>query len=417
MDYRLDLLDPDLPADDPRVAGHLNAIAQGFHGKRMSESARAREWRYRQADRMRMIAVYAEGPVGALGDDVPVATYESAVKDVNAGRGLVPCSLVTCVTVRPTHRRRGLLRQMIENDLRATAEAGVPLSALTASEATIYGRFGFGAATFVHRVELSTRRDHWGLRHQPGGQVELAEPAELAELSSAVFGQFHADTLGSVGRLAFWSDLSTGWDHEADEQSKTMRAAVHYDADGQADGYVLYKPEADSDPATLKVHELTTATPDAALALWDFLGHVDLIERVQFNIQRVNDPLPWAMTNARAYKVTSGGDFIWVRVLDVAAALQARRFEADGQVALRVHDRLGIAEGTYRLEVADGEAHVERWDGEPDVELDVEALGSLYLGGVSVPTLARAGRLHARDVPAAARLLDLAEQPYCPTFF
>jgi predicted acetyltransferase len=195
---------------------------------------------------------------------------------------------------------------------------------------------------------------------------------------------------------------------------------VHLDGDGTVDGVVLYKPDGrDGDKRKLKVTEMMSLTTTAGLALWSFLGGIDLINHVTFPLGHPDDPLQWALTDINAVHYTAHEEFLWVRVLDVEVALAARPRSTDGRVVLEVEDAQGHASGRYQVETTDGRAVVKRTDDDAEVRLDTETLGSLYLGGAHVSALARAGRLQGTDetVDRFAAMADLAEPPYNLTGF
>jgi predicted acetyltransferase len=165
--------------------------------------------------------------------------------------------------------------------------------------------------------------------------------------------------------------------------------------------------------------DLVAADPAAYLALWRFLADIDLCAQVVWRNSSVDDPLVWALTDTASRKVTKVDDHIWVRVLDVVAALEGRPWAADGSVVLGVNDPLGHADGGFRLTVKEGEASVEPVADEPEVTLDAETLSSLYLGGVAVGTLVAAGRIGGRDeaVQMWAEMADLRGEPFSLTSF
>ena len=172
-----------------------------------------------------------EGEFGA--GAVPVATFASFDKTLNAGLELVPLRMITEVTTSPAHRRRGLVRRLMEDDLADAVARGIPVAALTASEATIYGRWGFGAATFAQKVEVDTG-PRFGLRaFTDPGRVELIEPPESWSLVKDVFERFHASTRGSVAWPSHYEQILTGtYDFDAAGPDKLLRGVVHLDADG-----------------------------------------------------------------------------------------------------------------------------------------------------------------------------------------
>ncbi|MFD1212991.1 GNAT family N-acetyltransferase, partial [Arthrobacter sp. GCM10027362] len=382
---------------DQRLQGWFDAVMFGFHDAKADPADVALYAEAYAADGRVLSAVYddAERP-GVWDPAIPVATYATMLNTLNVGGALLDTHLVTAVTVRPTHRRRGILRRLITEDLRRAAESGLALAALTASEATIYGRFGFGAAALSRRVQVDVR-ERFGLHRQAAetaddGTVEVADPDSLAVLAPEVFDRFHALTPGSVARQSSYAQVVSGrWRQHKPEPDRSLRAAVYYGAGGTADGYVCYRFAGwDSSPRTVKVVDLVAAAPDAYLGLWRYLGAIDLVERIDYPLAPVEDPLPWALQDPRGYEVKGEEDVLWLRVLDPVAALQARSYAADGSVSFEVSDPLGLAGGCWRLTASGGEAAVEPLASGTAVELSfgVDVLGSLYLGGAGARTLA-----------------------------
>lgn len=366
---------------EEKTAKWFQAVSFGFHdGTPDNDSLPKIIESYRADDRV-LTGAYVSNPPGSAWDAaMPVATYATMVNTMNVGAGkLLPTHLVTSVTVRSTHRRRGLLRRMITGDLAAAKADGLAMAALTASEATIYGRFGFGAATFTRSIDVDSR-ERFGIAAPVGGMVEVADPHVLLEAAPRVFEQFHRQTTGSMGRQdAYRHRISGQWSEEKHEPDKTVRAALHYDDDGQVDGYVSYKFAGwDTKPFTMKVIDLVAGTNDAYLALWKYLGSIDLVERIKFPLAAMEDPLPWAMSDRRGYTVTGDEDVLWLRILDPVKALQSRSYTCDGTITMKLNDPLGWIDGTYRLQVRGGAATVETSGHRQtaDVELTVNALGS-----------------------------------------
>jgi len=415
----LDLVD-DSEAAAERRAAWLGAVLRGFHEGRPDEEFLRRWTELSRADGAVCRGAWLpDGEIGA--GPMPVATYTSFDKTINAGLELVPLRMVTDVTVSPAHRRRGLLRRLIEADLADAAAAGVPLAALTASEATIYGRWGFGAATFNRTVEVDTGARFALRSFTDQGRVELLEPADAWPHVRAVFDAFHRTQRGSVEWPAFYETIHTGaYDFDQGGPDKKLRAAVHVDGTGTVDGFVLYRHDGrDGEKRKLKVTESVALTSTARLALWDFLGGIDLVNHVSFNIAHPDDPLAWALVDINVLKVTGENEFLWVRVLDVERALAARPWTADGRVVLEVDDPQGHAAGRFLVETKEGRATVTRTEEPGEVTVTAETLGSLYLGGALVSAMRLAGRVAGADEAVArfAGMADLAEAPYNLTGF
>ncbi|KRF06271.1 hypothetical protein ASH00_08445 [Arthrobacter sp. Soil782] len=416
--------DTDTSADGA-LAAWFEGVSFGFHEARLEAGDLPKLAEAYAADGRILWGAYDEKPgPNAWNPRIPVATYGTMVNSLNVGGGkFLDAHLITAVTVRATHRRRGLLRRMITEDLQGAADRGHALAALTASEATIYGRFGFGTATHTASVEVDVR-ERYAVTSPPYGRMEVVDADAAVHLTQEIFAGFHARTLGSIGRQYAYARRSSGlWGEERPQPDKALRTAVHYDADGRPDAFVSYSFAGwDKTPYTMRVKDLVAVSEAAYLELWRYLGSLDLIERVTFTMASVSDPLPWALADRRCRELKSDEDVLWLRILDPVAALEARAYEHDGSVVLHVQDPLGHAHGAFLLEVKGGKADVTRLGAEAAVglDMDVAALGSLYLGGVTVSTLASAGRIRANSadvLESADRLFAHSRQPYCITHF
>jgi predicted acetyltransferase len=403
-----------------RLDGWFEAQSRGFHQGRTTEEHRSRFREHLDADDVVLRGVWQENP--ALGSGhVPVATYSSYDKTINTGNtgcGLQPVRLISDVTVSPTHRRRGLLRTMMVEDLQDAVDHGVPLAVLTASEGSIYGRFGFGPAVFQHAVTVDTS-PRFALRGpDDDGSVVLMEPAEAWPVVSSVFTQWHQRTRGSVERPQFYRTMLTAEFDFENGPDRMLRTAVHLDAAGTPDGYVAYRPGPRKDRSRpIKLSDLVALTPAAYLRLWRFLADLDLSDSVEWSQAPVEDPVSWALVDPFLARVTRLSDALWVRVLDVPAALGARPWGRDGEVVVQVADPLGHAAGRFRVVTREGIAEVTATDADADVLMDADVLGALHLGGVAVETLRRAGRLSGGGVQAFAAMADCGPAPYCLTAF
>lgn len=402
-----------------RLDGWFEAQARGFHQARTSEDHRKHFAEHLDADDVVLRGVWQDQP--ALGPGtIPVATYSSFDKTLNTGLGLQPARMISDVTVSPTHRRRGLLRALITEDLDDAVEQGLPLAILTASEGSIYGRFGFGPAVFQHAISVDTG-PRFALRGPADdGSVELLEPAEAWPAMAEVFGRFHETTRGSVERPRFYQTILTGEYNFESGRDEKLRTAVHLDAAGAPDGYVAYRPGPRKDGhRSIKVTDLVAVTPAAYLRLWRFLADLDLSDIVEWDRAPLDDPISWALVDPWLPRVTRLSDALWVRVLDVPAALAARPWGRDGEVVIEIADPLGHAAGWFRVLTRDGVAEVSLSDADADVRMDAETLGALYLGGVRADTLQRAGRLSGSEdgLRTWAAMVDTGPAPYCITGF
>ncbi|WP_435282627.1 GNAT family N-acetyltransferase [Streptomyces koelreuteriae] len=336
------------------------------------------------------------------------------------GEALVPVSGVTAVGVLPSHRRRGMLSAMMRHQLAGLRARGEFLSVLLASEATIYGRFGYGPATSTaelrvprHRAALARPRARRTADAPADGSIEVLRRDGCGEILEEVYDRYRRTQPGALSRPHRWWELRAG---QPPISPAPRYIAVHRDADGLPDGYASYS----IDSGTLTVDE-TIATDDAvftALARYA-LGH-DLVSRVVFKHVPPEHPLRRQLADLRAGEVSGVMDWLWVRLLDVPGALTARGWFTDGELVLDVEDPFLGEHARYLLTVRDGKADCVPTDREPGLSLDIRDLGSVYLGGTAPSTLVRAGhiRAHQPDAVTLADALFRAERsPHCLHWF
>ncbi|MEU9253493.1 GNAT family N-acetyltransferase [Streptomyces sp. NPDC048270] len=325
------------------------------------------------------------------------------------------CPGLTFVSVAPTHRRRGVLTALMAEQLRRATAAGSPLAALWASEAAIYGRFGYGGATTGVTIEIDSTRP-LPLRIAPDRRpLRLVAPDEALE----VVGAFHeASRAGRAGRPSRsperWSQEWLSEQAEDDEELSPPRIIVLGDPGEPVAGYVLYrtKPEDDGGPVRtpglVRVEELEAETPAVAAALWECLAALDLTGRVTAWGRPADDPLLHFAADRDQVRVTAQFPALWLRLVDVRAALTGRSWAAPVELVLELTDvRLPANAGRFRLKAGPGGAAYEPARAEPDLALDVRELAACYLGGTRVVELVAAG-LVAENRPGAAAELDAA---------
>ncbi|MFN4002330.1 GNAT family N-acetyltransferase [Microcella sp.] len=384
------------------------------------------------------LAQYREGfgPTRAIGvwdptsaePESPVATVASWRSPLSLGDGRsVDAWAISLVSVAATHRRRGIARALLEGELRAAHAAGIPLAMLTVSEATIYGRWGFGPAAYTADYRIDTR----GLRVSaplPAGRVHRVETAALRPAAPALMARSHERVAGEVPFDTQQFDRMFAIAARTASRAASLRAVRFDDASGVAQGFALYSVAEDPHDFaahTLTVEYLCAATDDALVALWHHLLDQDLVATVVAPLRPVDEPLEWMVSNPRAVRTTDRREHLWLRVLDVPAALSARRYAAADSVLLRVTDPLGFAEGEWMLTTSpDGAAtvtaHAGELHGAAVIDLGVEALGALLLGGTPVEALRLAGRL-AEGAPGSAdrlaAVLRPARAPHLSTWF
>jgi predicted acetyltransferase len=400
----------------------IEAVSRGFHESQPTEE-RATEL-LADIGYRRVLGVWDD----TLPEpDVPVATVAGWPLRLTVPGGGVDAWAVAEVTVAATHRRRGIARALLEGELRTAVEAGVPLAALTVSEATIYGRFGFGPATEAVDLVIDPRRLRWTGGEVPG-RTGFVSRTRMLEDAPAILDRCWGSTPGEVAVSGLLQTGLLGLPSNQ-ERLREQRIVRYDDVDGTPQGFVVYRlqgNEEDFTSQTLRVLHLAAATDDAYAALWRHVLEVDLVGEVRAWTRSVDEPLRWLVSNQRAIRTVVRREHLWLRVLDPVAALTARRYPAPGRLVLEVADPLGFADGALLLEVGeDGAAAVTRLagegpDGVPVLALDAAALAALYLGGTTATTLKRARRVEERTPGAAAaadRLLRSPAPPWLSIWF
>ncbi|MFF2811293.1 GNAT family N-acetyltransferase [Streptomyces sp. NPDC058000] len=327
----------------------------------------------------------------------------------------LPCAALDFVSVAATHRRRGALTAMLDEMWRRCAAERLPLACLWASESAIYGRFGFGAATEAYRLEIDSSRP-LALRITPDGRpLRLLDPAE----APAVLGPFHETQLslsaGQFGREPeWWRTHVLGLDDSEDDEDDygPLRVVVLGAAGEPPGGYALYRTRGADDhgPGAVDVQELAATSAPAAAALWTYLAGIDLTTTVHAHARPVDDPLLLFVADRDQVRVTRQEPCLWLRLVDIGAALTARSWAAPVDLVLDVRDTvLPANDGRFRL-TAGRPGTAATWTpttDTADVGLDVRELAACYLGGVPLRRLVRAG-LADEHTPSAVRRLDAA---------
>jgi predicted acetyltransferase len=332
---------------------------------------------------------------------------------------------VSWVSVLPTHRRRGILTALMRRQLEDIAGEGHPLAMLTASESAIYGRFGYGIASSFMTLEIDRLYGHFAQPRELAGRVRLLQQEQGIEALAAVYERLRRSQPGAVRRDPwYWQWLLSG--QPASLEGLGPRFYLAYETpDGAIEGAAHYRIKSewiDGLPnGTLVLRELYAATPEAYAALWRHCLNVDLVRTVRAVNRPVDDPIRWMLADPRRLRVTAQSDDLWLRVLDVPAALAARRFTARDGLTLEVHDAFRPeVSGRYTLDCGPEGAECRRSDRTPDLALATTDLGAAFLGGVSFTTLARAGSVRELTADALRRadaLFTAERAPYCGTPF
>ena len=331
---------------------------------------------------------------------------------------------VTEIGILPTHTRRGLLTTMITRLLTESRGSGNIIASLRASEAPIYGRFGFGLAGDTVAANIDTRRARPLSIEQPCGSMRILERQELISTVPAIYEQSRW-RVGTINRPEwFWPlKLKQALDTTSEPWGKGTFVAVHSSDSGDDDGYVHYEVEWDEDFADNptgkgKLIDLWGTSPDVELTLWDYLLGIDLVLVWQAATRPINDPIRRAMYDVRAYESRQRLDEQWVRLLDLDTALVQRTYgPTDRSVTLEIDDPM-FAQNCGRWTITG--AGAERADTAPDLSIDIATVSAAYLGGVSWVEMATTGSLPDAPTHILAdldALFSTGTAPFCGTMF
>ncbi|GGT39061.1 GNAT family N-acetyltransferase [Streptomyces chromofuscus] len=365
--------------------------------------------------------------LGAFDGERCVATFRSFAQEVTAvGGAFVPADAVSNVTVSPTHRRRGLLSRMMTRDLAAAKERGDVVATLIAAEYPIYGRYGFGPATWAAEWTVDVPRTGLDRRWsgpQDGGRIDLVDAEDVRKLGPDLHERLRRAQPGAVSRNELWWRINTGAARVGSSWTEPYYA-LYRSATGEVEGLVSYESDdtwhGKQPQNTADVNWLIAVTPAAERALWHFLCSIDWITQVKSGWRAPDDLLPLFLPDPRAARLTMQADWLWVRLLDVVRALEARTYEGSGSLVLEVVDAGGLAGGRYRLEASEQGASCVPSTRSADLTLDVGDLAALWLGGESVVRLAALGRVREERAGAARSadaLLRTSRRPWCPDLF
>jgi predicted acetyltransferase len=333
--------------------------------------------------------------------------------------GDVPAAGVTVVGVLPSHRRRGALTALMRAQLDDCRSRGDAVAHLWASEATIYPRFGYGLASLIGQMTLPRERTAFALPFEPRGEVRLVDADEAMRTFPPLYDEVFARRPGLFSRDRAWWETRRLHDDASRRQGGPLNRAL-LELDGRPAGYALYRVAQEwsggSSTGTVTVVEAVAPAAAAARELWRWLLDFDWTSRIAADLLPLDHELFLLLAEPRrmGFRLNDG---LWVRLVDVGAALSARSFRGGDAVVLDVRD--GFCpwnEGRWRVSAAG----VERVTADADLGLDVDALGSVYLGGFTFADLARACRvaeLHEGAVARADALFRTDVGPWCAEIF
>lgn len=358
----------------------------------------------------------------AFDGDALVGTLGAFSLDMTVPGGTMACGGTTVVSVLPTHRRRGILRLMIDSHLAEVRDREEPIAGLWASDSAIYGRFGYGSAARATEIEI--RRDHAEFHRlvpEPA-PVRLIDKEEAERVLPEFYDRFRLRYPGMFARSEiWWRNRRLHDDRHSRNGFTPFRFAVTESA-GSVTGYAQYRYKSEwtdgHGEGTVRVTELFAADASAQAGLWRYLLDHDLTAKVVAPHRSIDDPIFDLLAGRRRVKGTVE-DSLWIRIMDIRRALEGRRYSAPVATVLAVHDPIDGSLTRWQLELSPEGAEVTTTTADPDVTLDLEDLGAGLLGWPRFQELGRAGRLEGD--PAVLARLDAAftwsPSPWCPEVF
>lgn len=341
--------------------------------------------------------------------------------DFSIPGGSVPCAGVTVVGVYPTSRRQGVLTSMMRAQLDATHERGDPIAALWASDERIYGRYGYGLASLAGTIDLPSTDSAFVRPFDSNVSVRYIEPGDVFALLDPIWGTVRTERPGMFNRTKDWWELRIADDPESwRPRGAGPKRFVVAEADGVVEGYAVYRHapqyEGGESVGRVRTSELLATSLRATAALWRYLFDIEWVQgTVAFHLP-LDDPLFFILARPSRMRFRVG-DGLWVRLIDVEAALSARSYAADGSVVFELSDPFcPWNEGRWKLEGG----VMRRSRATPDLACDVSALASAYLGGFTFRQLVLGGRIEELRRGAARRadaLFATDRAPWCPEIF
>jgi predicted acetyltransferase len=347
-----------------------------------------------------------------------VATAGTFEQDVSMpGGGTLTMAGLTNVTVRPTHRRRGILRALIEEHLADARRRGEPCSGLWASEAAIYGRFGYGCA--AESDELSFDARGLTIDHRRAGESDELHDLtddDARRLLPPVYEIVRRTRAGLISRSDNWWAWRRFRDQPHLQTSRTPRKHLGAFRDGQLVGWIAYRQRLswhEGQPSgSYDIDELIAVDERAEVTLWRFAASVDLFPSVTYWNLPVDSMLPWLVNDMRRLR-RRRNDTLWIRPDDVDRTLAARQYSADDCL------RLDVDGSVHELRVDNGRATSSRVERAPDLRMSRSVVGAILLGNVAPSRLARAGLIHGDEqaLNRADRMFATAAAPWCAEIF
>jgi predicted acetyltransferase len=359
------------------------------------------------------------------GDDAVGTAGAHSFELTVPGPAQIGAAGVTAVSVRTTHKRKGILTSMMRKQLEDVRDRGEPVAILLASESVIYGRFGYGLATTHQAIEIDPHYGDFATPVQDSGRFRQVDKDAATKLWPGLFDASRKRNPGDVDRsAAMWDVFFADREHDR-EGASPLFFVVHESAKGKADGYISYRVKNEWRHGLprneIQVKDLVADDPGVYAAMWRYLLDIDLAGSITSWGRPIDEPLRWLLADPRRLRTALQGDYLWTRIVDVPAALSGRHYSVDGNVVLEVvDDFLGFGSGRFALSGGPGGASCTPTKKKADLVLSVADLGAIYLGGHSASAMARVGRIEEKTKGALARtdaMFVTHPLPFCRTGF
>jgi predicted acetyltransferase len=336
---------------------------------------------------------------------------------------VVDAAGVTMVGVLPSHRRKGILRGLMETQMNDARERGEHIAVLWASEESIYQRFGYGYASAQGQIDIERERATFLDDPGPIGKVRMIQADERLKVIPPIYEQVRKDRPGMYERSKTWWEFHSLFDPEHMRHGASAYFSALVDIDGKPAAYVVYRIRSkwlnDGTPGSkVEVGEILATSPESEREIWRFVFGIDLVTRITANYLPADWPLLLMVNEPRRLRF-SLSESLWLRLVNIEGALAQRSYATDEILVFEVVD--GFCpwnEGRWKLDT--GSASVERTDADPDLRVKINDLAGPYMGGFTFAKLARAGRvaeLKPGSLERADRAFTTARAPWCPENF
>lgn len=362
----------------------------------------------------------------AMDEDVVAGTAGNFSFTMTVPGGELPTAGLTVVGVLPTHRRRGIASKLMRYQLEDARKHKEPLSILWASEDSIYQRFGYGLGTSQMNIESERGHTDFRLAAEPTGRARLLTSEEAGKVLPDVYERVRAETPGMLARSPEWWQYHRLFDPKESRDGGSKMMIVVWEDEGRAEAYALYRFKEkwgfDTGISTSEVWVLESVATSAKATqqLWNYLFGIDLAQKVIGYFMPVDHPLPLMALEPRRLKMRVH-DAVWLRAADVQEALANRSYALEETLTFALSDPFcEWNDGTWKLSARGGGHTVDRADGDPELALDSCDLGAIYLGGITVTDLHRAGRIQELKPGAVAKadaMFRTDRKPWCPEIF